>query len=81
MARTDARATDGFEEALWRAQAFADLGVDLIFFEAPQSEDEMVRLCREIPAPKVANMVEQGETPFLPPARLQEIGYISPAIR
>ena len=75
MARTDARATDGFEEALWRAQAFADLGVDLIFFEAPQSEDEMVRLCREIPAPKVANMVEQGETPFLPPARLQEIGY------
>ncbi len=75
MARTDARATDGFDEALWRAQAFADSGADLVFPEAPRSEDEMRRLCREIPAPTMANMVEQGDTPLLPAPRLEEIGY------
>ncbi len=75
MARTDARATDGFDEALWRAQAFAGLGVDLVFFEAPRSEAEMERLCREVPAPTVANMVEQGDTPVLPADRLEAIGY------
>lgn len=75
MARTDARFDHGFDEALWRSQAFADLGADIVFFEAPQSEDEMARLCREIPGPKMANMVEGGDTPVLPPARLAELGY------
>ncbi len=75
MARTDARATDGFDEALWRARAFADCGADLVFPEAPRSEDQMRRLCREIPAPTMANMVEQGDTPLLPAPRLEEIGY------
>lgn len=75
MARTDARFDHGFDEALWRSQAFADLGADIVFFEAPQSEDEMARLCREIPGSKMANMVEGGDTPVLPPARLAELGY------
>jgi len=75
MARTDARATLGFDEAVERCRAFADLGADIIFFEAPRSEAEMVRLCESIPGPKMANMVEQGETPLLSPARLEEIGY------
>ncbi len=75
MARTDARFDHGFDEALWRSQAFADLGADIVFFEAPQSEDEMARLCREIPGPKMANMVEGGDTPVLPPERLAELGY------
>ncbi|MFN8459349.1 MAG: isocitrate lyase/PEP mutase family protein, partial [Anaerolineae bacterium] len=75
MARTDARATHGLEEALWRSQAFADLGADIIFLEAPQTEAEMLSFCAQIPGPKMANMVEQGETPLLPPPRLQEIGY------
>jgi 2-methylisocitrate lyase-like PEP mutase family enzyme len=75
MARTDARATHGLDEALWRARAFADLGADLVFPEAPLSEGEMVRLCREIPVPVMANMVEGGDTPLLPPGRLEEIGY------
>jgi len=75
MARTDARATDGLAEALWRAQAFADLGADIIFLEAPHSEAEMRAFCAQVPGPKMANMVEQGDTPLLPPARLAEIGY------
>jgi 2-methylisocitrate lyase-like PEP mutase family enzyme len=75
MARTDARFGHGFDEALWRCQAFRDAGADIIFFEAPQSEEEMERLCREIDGPKMANMVEGGDTPILPPARLEALGY------
>lgn len=75
MARTDARATDGLAEALWRMQAFADLGADILFLEAPQDEAEMTSFCRQIPGPKMANMLEGGVTPVLPPERLQEIGY------
>ena len=75
MARTDARFGHGFEEALWRAQAFADLGADIVFLEAPQSEAEMERFCREVPAPKMANLVEGGDTPLLPPSRLEEMGF------
>ncbi len=75
MARTDARFGHGFEEALWRCQTFAELGADIIFFEAPQSEAEMERLCRAIPGPKMANMVEGGDTPILPPSRLEALGY------
>ncbi len=75
LARTDARATDGFEEALWRAQAFADLGADIVFLEAPVSEAEMAAFCAAVPVPAMANMVEQGDTPILPPAALEALGY------
>lgn len=75
MARTDARATHGLEEALWRMQAFADLGADILFLEAPQDEQEMEVFCERIPGPKLANMLEEGVTPVLSPARLEAIGY------
>jgi 2-methylisocitrate lyase-like PEP mutase family enzyme len=75
MARTDARATRGMDEALWRMQAFAGLGADILFLEAPRDEAEMSLFCQRIPGPKMANMLEEGVTPVLPPARLQEIGY------
>ncbi|MEM7410576.1 MAG: isocitrate lyase/PEP mutase family protein [Myxococcota bacterium] len=75
MARTDARATHGLDEALWRAQAFADLGVDLLFVEAPTSEAEMERVCGATSVPQMANMVEGGDTPILPPNRLESLGY------
>ncbi len=75
MARTDARATHGLDEALWRANAFADLGVDLVFCEAPRSEAEMERICTEVPSHQMANMVEGGDTPRLAPSRLEKIGY------
>lgn len=75
MARTDARATDSLDEAIKRARAFADVGADVVFVEAPESEAEMERICREIAAPQLANMVEGGRTPVLPPARLEALGY------
>jgi 2-methylisocitrate lyase-like PEP mutase family enzyme len=75
MARTDARFGHGFDEALWRCQAFRDLGADITFFEAPHSESEMQRLCAEISGPTMANMVEEGDTPILSPKRLEQIGY------
>ena len=75
MARTDARATLGLDEALWRLQAFADLGADILFLEAPRDEAEMRAFCAAVPGPKMANMLEEGLSPLLPPARLAEIGY------
>ena len=75
LARTDARASEGLDEALWRAEAFAELGADWIFVEAPHSEEEMRRICESVALPQLANQVEGGETPLLPPAALAEIGY------
>ncbi|MET0046597.1 MAG: isocitrate lyase/PEP mutase family protein [Sedimenticola sp.] len=75
MARTDARHDHGMEEAMWRCQAFADLGADIVFLEAPRSREEMERFCHEIPGHKMANMVEQGDTPILPPQELEAVGY------
>jgi 2-methylisocitrate lyase-like PEP mutase family enzyme len=75
MARTDARAAHDMEEALERARAFSELGADILFVEAPVTEDEMEQLCAEAPGHHMANMVEGGVTPILPPRRLEEIGY------
>jgi len=75
MARTDANATEGFDEALERARKFTEIGVDITFLEAPRSEEEMRIYCENVPGPKMANMVEQGDTPVLNPKVLQEIGY------
>lgn len=75
LARTDARATHGLEEALARARAFAAIGADILFVEAPTDEDEMRRICREVPGRHLANMLEGGASPLLPPAHLADIGY------
>ncbi|AUX20229.1 carboxyvinyl-carboxyphosphonate phosphorylmutase [Sorangium cellulosum] len=75
MARTDARQTHGFEEALRRAAAFADVGADIVFLEAPESVEEMRAFCRGVRAPAMANMLDHGRTPVLPPAELEAIGY------
>ncbi|MEZ5244171.1 MAG: isocitrate lyase/PEP mutase family protein [Acidimicrobiales bacterium] len=75
MARTDAAGAVGFDEALHRATAFAAVGADLTFLEAPQSIDQMSRYCAEVPGHKVANLVEDGRTPWLDPTELGEIGY------
>ena len=75
MARTDANATEGFDEALERARMFIEVGADITFLEAPTDEEQMRTYCAEVPGYKMANMVEQGDTPLLSPAALQEIGY------
>ena len=69
------RGPEGFDEALRRAEAFAKLGADLTFIEAPKSELEMRRYCEIVPGHKTANMVEDGKTPWLRPEELREIGY------
>lgn len=58
MARTDARAGLGLEEALERCKEFRRLGADITFLEAPQTEEEMRRYCQEVDGPKLANMLE-----------------------
>ena len=75
LARTDARAIHGLDEGLRRIEAFAEAGADILFLEAPKSEEEMRAFCATTDKPTLANLVEQGETPLLPPAVLQEIGY------
>lgn len=75
MARTDANATHGFDEAIWRARAFADAGADLTFLEAPEDTDQMRRYCELVPGWKTANLVEDGRTPWLSPSELEDVGY------
>ncbi|CAJ1434577.1 unnamed protein product [Effrenium voratum] len=75
MARTDARATLGLEEALERCRAFQELGADITFLEAPRSEEEMARYCREVPGHKMVNMLPSGKTPMLSHERLEELGF------
>ncbi len=75
MARTDARAVGGFEDALERCHDFVEEGADIIFLEAPESTDEMRRFCAEIPRPTMANMIDGGKTPILPPDELGRVGY------
>jgi 2-methylisocitrate lyase-like PEP mutase family enzyme len=83
VARTDARSAleaslgpeRALAEAIDRLKAFADLGADVLFLEAPRDEDEMARCCREVPGLHMANMLEDGMTPLLPVPRLAELGY------
>ena len=75
LARTDARHEHGLSEAIDRAAKFAELGADILFVEAPRNVEEMTRVCAELPGPKMANIVEGGETPDLTNAELHEIGY------
>lgn len=75
IARTDARAVIGFEEAIARAKAYVEAGADIIFFEAPESVEEMRMVAKSIQKPLIANLVENGKTPFVATDNLQEIGY------
>jgi 2-methylisocitrate lyase-like PEP mutase family enzyme len=75
LARTDARAVHGFDEALDRCRDFEKEGADIIFLEAPENELEMRRFCEAMRKPCMANMVPGGKTPILPPQELQNIGY------
>ena len=76
IARTDARGVNGFDDAIERARAFAKLGVDAIFVEAPQSEEELAEIPRRIPdVPLLVNVFKGGKTPMLPIQRLEQMGY------
>ena len=75
LARTDALKTDGFEAAIERCLAFREAGCDMTFLEAPESVDQMKEYCRRVGGAKLANMLEQGSTPVLPPQELKKMGY------
>jgi methylisocitrate lyase len=75
MARTDAVATDGLDEAIERGNKYAEAGADLIFVEAPTSKEDMLRCNREIKAPTNAIQIEGGKTPLLTVKELEELGF------
>ena len=63
------------EDAIQRCIAFREAGCDMTFLEAPQSVDQMEEYCQRVTGPKLANMLEYGSTPILPPSELQTMGY------
>ncbi|MDE0830651.1 MAG: isocitrate lyase/phosphoenolpyruvate mutase family protein [Vicinamibacterales bacterium] len=75
VARTDALAAVGLDEALDRVEAARAAGADATFVEAPGSLEELAEVGRRAPKPTVANMVEHGRTPVLPHAQLAEMGF------
>ena len=75
VARTDARAPLGLDEAIERGNAYRKAGADVIFVEAPRTVQVLKRVADEIDAPLVANMIEDGVTPNLPAAELLKLGY------
>lgn len=75
VARTDALAVHGLDDALNRAKRFLNIGVDCVFIEAPRSVEEMKVIGRSFNAPILVNMAEGGLTPILPPEELGEMGF------
>ena len=75
IARTDAIAVEGFAAALDRAGAYGEAGADVIFVEAPTSEEEIAAVARRFPGWKLINMFQGGKTPLMPVARLEALGY------
>ena len=76
LARTDARAIHGLDEALRRAELYLEAGADGMFIEAPQRLDELTRVGRAFQGvPQLANMLEGGRTPLLSPRELHELGF------
>jgi 2-methylisocitrate lyase-like PEP mutase family enzyme len=75
IARTDAREVYGLDEALRRGERYVRAGADGLFIEAPESIEEMARIGRAFDVPQLANMLEGGRTPILPPAELERLGF------
>jgi 2-methylisocitrate lyase-like PEP mutase family enzyme len=75
IARTDARASLGLQEAIERGAAYLEAGADILFIEAPQSVDEMREITKSVPGIHIANMVEGGLTPIRPLDEMAELGF------
>ena len=75
VARTDARATEGLDNAIERGLYYKNIGADVIFIEAPKNIQEMSRIGNAIDAPLVANMIEGGTTPISSVSKLQKMGF------
>ena len=75
MARTDALAVNGLEDAIERSNLFVEAGADLIFVEAPITIEQMRMITAQIDAPTLANNIEGGKSPLLSATELEKIGY------
>jgi 2-methylisocitrate lyase-like PEP mutase family enzyme len=75
VARTDARAVEGIDAAIARANRYGAAGADVCFIEAPESRQELERIPREVRYPLLVNMLTGGVTPILSVAELQQLGY------
>jgi 2-methylisocitrate lyase-like PEP mutase family enzyme len=75
IARTDARAVLGLDQAIDRGHAFVEAGADMIFIEAPISDREIRRVATEIKVPQLVNIVHGGLTPALPLSTFKEMGF------
>ena len=75
IGRTDSRVAEGLDEALWRAEAFADLGADIVYFDGAQSEAEMEALHKRISVPTMLAQVERADRKLIPPKQAEAIGY------
>ncbi|NOT53265.1 MAG: isocitrate lyase/PEP mutase family protein [Deltaproteobacteria bacterium] len=75
IARTDARAVNGIDDAIERGLRYREAGADVIFVEAPTSREEIERVAREIKAPLLSNQVPGGKTPGLTVTELEQLGY------
>jgi carboxyvinyl-carboxyphosphonate phosphorylmutase len=83
IARTDARAVNGLDDAIARARLYREAGADVIFVEAPTSREEIERISREVEAPLLSNQVPGGRTPAVTASELEKLGYkivIFPAV-
>jgi carboxyvinyl-carboxyphosphonate phosphorylmutase len=75
VARTDSLAQFGIEEAIERGKEYQKIGADVVFIEAPKTIDQMELIAKEIKAPLLANMIEEGVTPNLTANQLRKMGY------
>src|SRR5712691_551282 len=75
IARTDARAVEGIDAAIARANRYGEAGADVCFIEAPQTREELERIPREVAKPLLVNMLTGGVTPILTVDELQRLGY------
>lgn len=75
IARTDARSVEGLDAAVHRANIYAKAGADILFVEAPESEEELRVIAREVHSPLMVNMFLGGRTPLVAPAVLEAMGY------
>ncbi|WP_066015490.1 isocitrate lyase/PEP mutase family protein [Endozoicomonas atrinae] len=75
IARTDAIAVTGFEDAIDRARAYVEAGADMLFVEAPQTIEQIEEIAKQAPGPKLINMFYSGKTPLVPTEDLKAMGY------
>jgi len=75
VARTDARAVEGLDAAIRRAEAYQRAGADAIFVEGPKTEEEAAEIARRIDAPMLYNITPTGSVAPLPVEKLEQLGY------